>query len=245
MHWCRVQGVYMTEETEVVEEVTAQVEEQPPQPEEAVKKEADHNWEQAHQLLKLQRQKIEELEAQVQQKSAPSKEEDDEDEFADLDPEDYIKVGSAKEKFKKLASKEAEKKAKQIVTEYAQQMRITQDEERMRNKHEDFEYVIKNFAIPLINNDPALAYQIQNSKNPAETAYKLGKLSDAYKEQNMSKSPSPKAEKILKNSNRPVSSAAAGSVLKSQADQFSKLDPRNSQDRQRIYELSQQYARGA
>lgn len=232
----------MEEETEIVEEVQEQsVEEQPPQQEEAVKKEVDRNWEQTHQLLKLQRQKIEELEAQMQQKSAPKQEED---EFAGLDPDDYMKVGLAKEKLKKIAAQEAEQHAKKVVSEYAQQLRIAQDEERMRSKHEDFDYVLNTYAIPLIKNDPALAYQIQMSKNPAETAYKLGKLSDNY-EDNVSKQPSAKAEKILKNSNRPVSSSAAGSVLKGQADQFSKLDSRNSADRQKIYELSQQYARGA
>lgn len=232
----------MTEETEVVETIQEpEVQEETPK-EEAPKE--DRNWEQAREALRMQKQEIEELKAMLAHK-AQAEQPKDPDEFEGLDPDDYIKVGTAKEKLKKLAAQEAAQAAKQVVTQYAQQMRIDQDEQRMRSKHEDFDYVLENFALPLIKNDPALAYQINMSKNPAETAYKLGKLSDQYEETTMAKQPNAKAEKIMKNSSRPVSSAAAGSVLKSQADQFSKLDSRNVSDRQKIYELSQQYAKGA
>jgi hypothetical protein len=50
---------------------------------------------------------------------------------------------------------------------------------------------------------------------------------------------SSKAEKILKNSSRPVSSSAASTPLKNQAEDFSKLNP------QQVWEMSQKYARGA
>lgn len=91
----------------------------------------------------------------------------------------------------------------------------------------------------MIKNDPALAYKIQNSKNPAETAYKLAKISDEYEQANQEVAKtSPKAEKILKNSSRPSSGPAAGTSLKSQADDFSKMS------KQEIWAMSEKYARG-
>ena len=97
---------------------------------------------------------------------------------------------------------------------------------------------MEHFALPMIKNDPALAYKIQQSKNPAETAYKLGKLSDGYEETMTKAATSPKAEKILKNSQRPTSSNAAGS-LKTQADKYSNMSPAD------IWAESQKYARRA
>lgn len=235
----------MTEETEVLEEVPAQEEQnqsqvEAPQEEkqETSKRDVDKNWDQVHQLLKLQKQEIEELRSRLAQPPAKH-EEPEKDEFDGLDPEDYITVAKAKNLLEKSAEKKAMAAARQIVQEYSQQQTIVQDEQRARNKYEDYDYVIENFALPMIKNDPALAYKIQNSKNPAETAYKLGKLSDSYEESMTKQQTNPKAEKILKNTQRPVSSNAAGSPLKNQADQFSKMSP------QQVWEMSQKYARGA
>lgn len=233
-----VQEEIPVEETQTQEVVESQQEEAPPT------RDVDKNWEQVHQVLKLQKQKIEELESRLAQPPAKL-EEQEPDEFAELDPEDYLTVDKAKKLAEKMAEKKAKEAARQIVEEYARQQSLSSDEQRMRTKYDDYDYVIENYAIPLIKNDPALAYRIQQSKNPAETAYKLGKLSDSYEETTMKQQTSPKAEKIIKNSSRPVSSNAAGSSLKSQADQFSKLDPRNPQDAARIYEQAQRYARGA
>ena len=82
----------------------------------------------------------------------------------------------------KTAAKQAEVMAKKYVQEYAQQQTLANDEQRARDKYDDYDYVLETYAIPLIKNDPALAYKIQSSKNPAMTAYKLGKLSDDYEE---------------------------------------------------------------
>lgn len=77
------------------------------------------------------------------------------------------------------------------------------------------------------------------SKNPAETAYKLAKLSDTYEETVSKKETSPKAEKVLKNASRPTSSQAVSSSLQSQANDFTKMSP------SQVWEISQKYARGA
>ncbi len=206
-------------------------------PIEPPKKDAGFNWEQTRQALHLQKQQIEELKAKLEQSSQP-KPQPEEDVFAGLDPNDYLTVEKAKELSTKHAGKEAARIARQVVQEYVQQQNVATDESKARSKYEDFDYVIENFAIPMIKNDPALAYKIQSSKNPAEVAYKLAKISDEYEAETMKQqSPSPKAEKILKNTQRPVSSAAASSPLKTQADNFSKMS------KEEIWAQSQKYAR--
>lgn len=205
------------------------------------------NWKAANEVLRLQKQRIEELESRIQQQTHAEMQKqvvEEEDEFASLDQEDYLTVGKARHLAGKLAEKQAKKAAEEIIQKYMHEQNVSNDEQRARGKYEDYDYVVDNFAVPLIKNDPALAHKVMTSKNPAETAYKLGKLSDTYEDQMGKQQVSPRAEKILRNSSRPVSGAAVGSPLKTQADQFSKLDPRESGDRQKIWEMSQKYAKG-
>jgi hypothetical protein len=232
----------MSEDNEVQEEVSAQedvvqeVVENNPDP---VKEDPNAiNWRQANEVMRLQKQRIEELERDRQERSQVKAPEEEPDEFANEDPDNYITV----EKARKMAEKAAEKKAKayaqQAVQEYAQQQSVAISEERARTKYDDYDYVMENYALPMIKNDPALAYKIQQSKNPAETAYKLGKLSDSYEETMTKSAPSPKAEKILKNSQRPTSSNAAG-ALKTQAEKYASMSQAD------IWAESQKYARRA
>lgn len=204
------------------------------QPEPVIEKsKTEINWEQAQYALKMQKQRIEELEQRLASQIAPKVEE--KDEFAELDPSDYVTV----EKAQRMAEKKARVAAKEIVQEYMQQQNLVTDEQRMRTKHEDYDFVIETYAVPLIKNDPALAHKIQTSKNPAETAYKLGKLADNYEDPMKVKENTQKVEKIIKNSSRPTSGNAIGAPLKGQADQVTKMSP------QQIWEQSQKYARGA
>lgn len=234
----------MTEEKEVAQEEVPvqqdQVEQQPIEQEatkEVVAEDADRNWNEVRQVLKTQKEQIAELQTQLAQKNQPIQAEE-KDEFSDLDPDDYLTVDKAKRLAEKLAEKKATQAARQMVQEYVSQQNIQNDEQRMRSKHDDYDYIVENFAIPLIKSDPALAHKIQSSKNPAETAYRLGKLSEPYEEQSSKQVTNPKAEKILKNSSRPVSSNAVSSTLKGQADQFSKLSANQ------VWEMSQKYAKG-
>lgn len=200
-------------------------------------KSADYNWRQANTVMKAQQSEIEALKAHLAALAAqkPPAQEEEPDELDKLDADDVITVKHARA----LASKQAKMAAKEIVEQHMAQYTLTNDEQRMREKNDDYDYVLENFAIPLIKNDPALAYQVKNSKNPAETAYRLGKLSDSYQEQTTKQATSPKATKIMKNMSRPVNSNAVTSSLKTQADEFSKMTP------QQIWEASQKYARGA
>jgi hypothetical protein len=235
----------MSEDENVVQDETpVQEEQQLEQPQVQEKVEAPKedlnqvNWRQANEVMRLQKQRIEELEQMREQRYLQPKVEEEVDEFANEDPDNYITV----EKARKMADKAAEKKAKvyaqQAVQEYAAKQSVAVSEDKARSKYEDYDYVIENFVVPMIKNDPAYAYKIQQSKNPAETAYKLGILSDDY-EASMTKAPvSPKAEKILKNTQRPTSSNAAGS-LKTQADKYSNMT------QSEIWAESQKYARRA
>lgn len=208
------------------------------QPSEPVQTTGDKNWQQANQVLKLQKQKIEELEEKISQLG--KKEELPEvDEFAGIDPEEYMTFDKAKKIAEKVSEKRSKAAAKEAVQEYAQQRVIKEDDDRCRGKFEDYDYVIDHFALPMIKNDPALAYKIQTSRNPAETAYRLAKLEQSMKEDPKVITTSPKAEKILKNAARPTSSNAVGTPLKAQGDQFAKMSKND------IWEQSQKYARGA
>lgn len=228
----------MSEEIEEVQPIEAAQEEQAETTEkvtEAPKQDASHNWELARQALAQQKAEIEQLKAMLGNK-APEPEPDP---FAGLDPDDYLTVDEARKRFEPTISKKAREAASELMEQYKLQSQIQYDEQRLRSQHEDYDYVVENFAIPLIKNNPALAMQVQNSKNPAQVAYMLGKMSDQYGESVNKQQPSQKAEKILKNSQRPVSAAAVSAPLKSQADNFAK---RSKQD---IWAESQRYAKGA
>ena len=120
----------------------------------------DRNWEAARELMQMQKRRIDELEAASQAKQAPIPEEPDE--FDKLDPDDYLTVAKARELARKTAIREAKQAAKEAVHEYAQQQTIANDEARARAKYDDYDYVLENYAVPLIKNDPALAYRVQN-----------------------------------------------------------------------------------
>ena len=235
----------MSEEEMEVQAAEAPVQEE--QPQEVVETPAEPkedpntvNWRQANEVMRLQKQRIEELERDRQEREVARmpQPEPEIDEFESEDPDNYITVAKARKMAEKAAEKKAKTYAQQAVQEYAQQQTVAMSEERARSKYEDYDYVMEHFALPAIKNDPALAYKIQQSKNPAETAYKLGKLSDGYEETMTKTASSPKAEKIIKNSQRPTSSNAAGS-LKTTADKYANMSQAE------IWAESQKYARRA
>jgi hypothetical protein len=224
-----------TEHIEIEQEEQPQVEIQQQEP---VVNNVEKNWKHANEVMNLQKKRIEELEQRVSSFSIQTQAPEDTDDLDDSDPEDYVTVAKAKELAQKLATKAAKEAARTVVEEYAQTQALSSDEQRMRSKFDDYDFVIENFALPAIQQDPALAYKVKMSKNPAETAYKLGKLSDKY-EESVPKQTNPKVEKILKNTSRPSSAFAAGSSLKTQVDQASSMTPAQ------IWEMSQKYSKGA
>ncbi len=218
--------------TEVIEEVQAE-EAKKPEPQKAV----DHNWEQARQLMQMQKQRIEELENRQKPAVVPEK-----DEFADLDPEELVTTSKALQMAKKMATRESQEIRKELESLQTKinLQNYSAEENAMRSKHDDYDYVIDNFVRPMIKNDPAYQQMIINSKNPIQTAYKLGKLSDDYQEQPMKNNDAvQKAEKMIKNSQKPLSGNAAGGSLKGQAEKYAKMSPQD------IWKESQSYAKRA
>jgi len=195
------------------------------------------HWKQAREVMQSQKAEIEALRRQMED-LAKVKAPPEPDEFADFDPNDQITFAQAT----KLAEKKAKEAANVSRQHIEQQMQIERKvhnaEAEARAKFSDYDYIVNNFTIPQVQKDPALAHKIAQSSNPALTAYKLGKLSDEYEAQNVQQKVDPKAAKIMKNSDRPTSSHAAGAPLKSQVGDVSKMSSAQ------IWEMSQKYARG-
>src|SRR6185312_3377489 len=149
----------MTDENQVQEQSAPVQEEQvhaeSNQPIEQPVVKTDVNWEKANEVLKMQRQQIEELRAQMAQMSQKP-EVVEKDEFDDLDQDDALTVGQARKLAEKLSEKKAKAAAKEMVEKYIQQQSVITAEEQARGKYEDYDYVVDNYAIPLIKNDPAL-----------------------------------------------------------------------------------------
>lgn len=234
----------MEEHKELVQEEQVEVPEVEAAVKETPKPSVDDNWAQARAVLKAQKEELEMLKYQMQQQQLQQKKAEIvevEDEIDKLPHDELLTKAQAQ----KLADKRAEKIIKQRFDEYEkrlkenEQARLLEDSEtRARGKFDDYDYVVENFALPLIKSDPAFAYQVKNSKDPALAAYKLGKLSDAYEDHTTKQSVSPKAEKVLKNVARPVSGNAINTSLKGQADMASNMSA------QQIWEQSQRYAKG-
>lgn len=203
------------------------------------RKDVDYNWSQANEIMRLQKQRIDELEEYHRRAAVEKPQAQEVDEFDAMDQSEVITISQARKLAEKAAERKGREAAKEMVEKYIKEQTVVSDEQRMRSKFDDYDYVVNTYALPAIKNDPALAYKIQSSKNPAEVAYKLGKLSDEYQEQTMAKETSPRAEKVLKNANRPVSSNAVGAPLKAQADHFAKMS------KDEVWTMSQKYARGA
>jgi hypothetical protein len=198
------------------------------------------NWAQANEVLRLQKQRITELEERLTNSQSAAKQAVEEvDEFASLDPDEYLSVKDARKLAERIAEKKGKEAAKEIIEQYSRSRSLEDDESRMRSQHDDYDFVVENFAVPLIKNNPALAYKVQTSKNPAQTAYMLGKLDPGYQESSQKQAVSPRAERVLKNTSRPLSGNAASGPLKSQADNFSNMSQED------VWSMSQKYAKGA
>jgi hypothetical protein len=224
----KVEEAQATENQEVQSETPAVEETQP----KAERKTIDHNWSQARAALASQKAEIDALRAKLTEK-------EDQDEFKDLAPDEYVTVAQAQ----KIAERKAERKAEQIahtiVEKRFKEQETQLQETQVRNQYEDYDYVIENFALPMVQQNKALADALRASPNPFVMAYNLAKSSEEYQKEMVKQKPNAKAEKILKNVNRPLSSSAAGASLKTQADMFANLTPSQT------WEMSQKYAKKA
>jgi DNA repair exonuclease SbcCD ATPase subunit len=235
----------MTEQEEATEEVSVAVEEEVQQPEatptEDKRRDVEHNWKQARTVIASQQQAVAERDQKINQLEQRLNElqlqrEEIEDKY---DPEEY----ATNKHVDKVADKKVTKKTKVLEEKIHNLEKKLHDADQKRlesevaAQYDDYEYVVENFALPMVQKDPALAAALRASPNPYAMAYRMAKASDEYESsQAKQDKPNPKAQKILKNSERPVAAQAAGGSLKSQTEYFSNLSP------QQIWQKSQEYA---
>lgn len=214
-----------TQESEKPTEITQEPEQK------AQDNSSEQNWARVRAVLNAQKSKIDELERQVQ----VSNKKPEPDEFGDVDGDDYATVNMIKKPSKKV--KELETRVEQLQQKL-QVNEASRQEENMRSKNDDYDYVIENFGIPLIEKTPALKQTLVTCPNWAEMAYNMAKATPEYKKA-QSQDNSKKVEKVIKNTERPMSANAAGASLKSQAEVFANLSPSD------VWKKSQEYARRA
>lgn len=199
------------------------------------------NWKRANDVMRAQKYKIEELEKKLASLPAPVKPIEpqtvvDDDDF-EIDPDDYVTGAMLKKMHAKTAKLEKElRQTREQSAAKAQQELIARSEAVLKSQLPDYDAVIENFTLPLIQSDPATAQLIKMSADPAALAYSLGKTE--LLKQSAAAEKNPTAQKILKNSAKPSSVFASGNSLKSQAESFSNLSPSE------IWKLSEQYSRG-
>jgi chemotaxis protein histidine kinase CheA len=243
----------MEDTQEIVEQ---EVEQQPEaQVEQKSRGSQEQNWQKANEIMSYQQRQIEELQKQL---SAPKviAPVEEPDEFDKLDGDDLLTVKQARA----LAEKQAKRAARQTYDEIVKEneiksqkevqarkaqehqvkmSKLDQFEKDMRDAHDDFDDIVDNFALPLMNKNPAYKQLVFEADDPAQEAYILGQMI-ARRNGKIAAAPmSPKAEKIVKNATRPLSGNAIGAPNKGQKD-TNQMKPGSD-----VWEMSQKYARAA
>jgi len=194
----------------------------------------DKNWSKARSVMKAQQTEIEALKQQLYKLTPKEKEE-----FDDIDKDDYVTFGQAQRLAEKKAQKEAQRIASQIVEEKMSIISGKEQEKLAREKYPDYDYVIDNFAIPMVENNPALAHALKAMPNFAEVAYNMAKSSPEYNmeiQKRQQKEGIKAAEKVIENSQKPASINAAPSSLSSSVSNFANMS------KEEIWRLSKEYA---
>jgi hypothetical protein len=102
------------------------------------------------------------------------------------------------------------------------------EELQVAQRYPDYAEVVEKFALPLVKEKPHLAEGIQGARNKALFAYELGKMAQQMKQQQVQAQPitppSVTAQKMIDNSRKPVSLAAAGGQgVLSKADYYANM----------------------
>jgi len=123
----------------------------------------------------------------------PTKEEDPvKTFFAGREDDDVVTAGELKELMGKLPSGGASKLSPQDALALA--------ETRMAQEHPDYHETVNKYLPGLIKDDPGIAEDIRNSKNPARAAYRIASMAKKASEQGKAKEPTDaeKAEQAAK-----------------------------------------------
>jgi len=192
---------------EVVQPETEAVQASPESPKEPQKGSAEYNFREARKAIEERNRRIQELEYQLQNQQQSQVSHDESDELEDVGADDYLT--------RRQAEQLALRKAQELIA--AQEKNTLED--RTRGKFKDYDDVVTDENVrELIEDDRDLADSISNSPNPYATAYKMIKKSSFY--QDKGKKPSREEEKIVKNSQKPVSANAIQSRPLAQANNY-------------------------
>ncbi len=193
---------------------------------EPVKGSKDYNFAEARRLMQEQSRRIQELEAREYQRSQATQAEPV-DELAGLGQEDY------------LTRKQAEALAIRKAQELMAQQEYATAEDRARLKFKDYDEVVTDENIEdLIKDDHEVAELIKSSQSPYATAYKLIKKSAFFNEKSK-KRPNDAADKVAKNTQKPVSSNAVQARPLAQANSYAFS---SAEEKQQLYNEMMGYA---
>ena len=209
------------EQVETVEDNEVQ-EAQPEQQE----SDSDRNW-------KAVRAKEKEMEAELsrlreeqaylkgQFDSRKESEPQPKNEMDSLDPDDLLSVSQGR--------KLVEDMKRQYEDQIAD-MRLEQEENRIRSQFSDYDEVLEKYSIPLLKTNPDFANGFRTAQNKAQYAYQIGKgqmLENKLQEMEkvQAEPQRSRAERIVENARRPgtLSSARGGQPKLSQADYWAAL----------------------
>jgi len=193
-------------------------------------KRQDTNWREVRAMMAAQKAEIDRLKAERET-------EKDAEEFKDLAPDDYITVAKAQKLVEKRAERKAQEIASRVVEERFRQHEHNSMEERMRSSAQDYDYVVENYIEPMLANNRALVEALKASPNPYQMAYNMAKASEEYQRDQSKQTVSPKAEKILKNSERPLPASASGSSFKTETDKYANMSKED------VWKMSQEFSR--
>ncbi len=164
-------------------------------------------------------QELENVRYQMQQMQAQPEAESDP--LDGLDSDDLLTV----DKFRQAQHQQQQRYEQEISN-----LRYENLENRARLRHSDYNDVMEKYSIPLLRNDPDFATGFRNASDPAEYAYKIGRMMMGSEQE---RQPEPQisrdAQKIVENSRKPstLSNVRGGQAAISTAELYETMSDKD------------------
>lgn len=164
-------------------------------------------------------QELENVRYQMQQMQAPQEAESDP--LDGLDSDDLLTV----DKFRQAQHQQQQRYEQEISN-----LRYENLENRARLRHTDYNDVMEKYSIPLLRNDPDFASGFRNASDPAEYAYKIGRMMMGTEQ---ARQPEPQisrdAQKIVENARKPstLSNVRGGQAAISTAELYETMSDKD------------------
>jgi hypothetical protein len=164
-------------------------------------------------------QELENMRYQMQQMN--SQKEELSDPLDGLESGDILTV----EKFRQAQQVQQQRYEQEIAN-----LRYENLENRARLKHSDYNEVMEKYSIPLLKNDPDFASGFRNAADPAEYAYKIGRMMMVSEQQ---RQPEPQisrdAQRLVENARKPstLSNVRGGQQAISTAEYYENMSDKD------------------